>query len=129
MVLISDGLRDGRRPTELVVALTSSAMMSLQSPMHSSQMYTVGPAMSFFTSRWLLPQKEHWRLPWESSCLGTVRSSSRAVEPPRVSSTRLPARTGNDSSRRLPTDGKLRDRNPSAAAASTTYDHHYDPAR
>src|SRR5262245_63488940 len=34
-------------------------MMSLQSSMHSSQMYTVGPAMSFRTSFWLLPQNEH----------------------------------------------------------------------
>jgi hypothetical protein len=28
---------------------------------HSSQMKTVGPAMSFFTSRWLLLQNEHLR--------------------------------------------------------------------
>lgn len=27
--------------------------------MHSLQMYTAGPAMSFLTSEWLLPQKEH----------------------------------------------------------------------
>ena len=27
--------------------------------MHSLQMYTPGPAISFFTSEWLLPQKEH----------------------------------------------------------------------
>ena len=37
---------------------TSSRMMSLQSSMHSSQMKTDGPAMSFFTSCWLLPQNE-----------------------------------------------------------------------
>ena len=37
---------------------TSSRMMSLQSSMHSSQMNTDGPAMSFFTSCWLLPQNE-----------------------------------------------------------------------
>ena len=29
--------------------------------MHSSQMNTDGPAMSFFTSCWLLPQKEQYR--------------------------------------------------------------------
>ena len=29
--------------------------------MHSSQMNTEGPAMSFFTSCWLLPQKEQYR--------------------------------------------------------------------
>ena len=28
--------------------------------MHSSQMNTDGPAMSFFTSCWLLPQKEQY---------------------------------------------------------------------
>src|SRR5207247_3006068 len=44
----------------------SSAMMSLQSSMHSSQMYTVGPAMSLRTSFWLLPQNEHFRVPLPS---------------------------------------------------------------
>src|SRR5438067_714908 len=34
-------------------------MISLQRSMHSSQMYTPGPAMSFFTCFWLFPQKEH----------------------------------------------------------------------
>jgi hypothetical protein len=33
-------------------------MMSLHSSMHSSQMNTDGPAISFRTSCWLLPQKE-----------------------------------------------------------------------
>ena len=32
----------------------------MQSSTHSSQMNTVGPAMSFFTSCWLLPQKEQY---------------------------------------------------------------------
>src|SRR5512142_451062 len=36
-------------------------MMSLQRSMHSSQMNTDGPAMSFLTSCWLLPQKEQYR--------------------------------------------------------------------
>ena len=36
----------------------SSRMMSLHSSMHSSQMKTDGPAMSFLTSCWLLPQNE-----------------------------------------------------------------------
>src|SRR5436305_5815890 len=40
----------------------SSAMMSLQSPMHSSQMQTVGPAMSFLTSFCDFPQKEQQRV-------------------------------------------------------------------
>src|SRR5487761_2533951 len=39
----------------------SSRMMSLHSSMHSSQMNTEGPAMSFLTSCWLLPQKEQYR--------------------------------------------------------------------
>src|SRR5438477_9247634 len=39
----------------------SSAMMSLQTSTHSSQMNTVGPAMSFRTSFWSLLQKEHRR--------------------------------------------------------------------
>src|SRR5699024_8368278 len=34
-------------------------MISLQSSMHSSQMYTPPPAISFLTCFWLLPQKEH----------------------------------------------------------------------
>src|SRR5713226_60169 len=41
-------------------------MMSLHSSMHSSQMYTVGPAMSLRTSFWLLPQNEHFRVPLPS---------------------------------------------------------------
>src|SRR4029453_11522902 len=38
----------------------SSRMMSLQSSMHSSQMNTDGPAMSFLTSCWLFPQNEQY---------------------------------------------------------------------
>src|SRR5687768_16921318 len=37
-------------------------MISLQMSMHSLQMYTVGPAMSFFTSFCDLPQKEQRRV-------------------------------------------------------------------
>src|SRR5512139_722615 len=37
----------------------SSAMISLQRSTHSLQMKTDGPAMSFFTSSWPLPQNEH----------------------------------------------------------------------
>jgi hypothetical protein len=39
-------------------ALVSSRMMSMQSSTHSSQMNTVGPAISLRTSCWLLPQNE-----------------------------------------------------------------------
>ena len=38
--------------------LFSSRMMSMHSSTHSSQMKTVGPAMSLRTSCWLLPQNE-----------------------------------------------------------------------
>jgi hypothetical protein len=48
-------------------------MMSLQSPMHSSQMYTVGPAMSFLTSFWPFPQKEQERLGWSSRLAGDTK--------------------------------------------------------
>src|SRR5579864_7220774 len=40
-------------------AVSSSSMISLQRSMHSSQMYTPGPAISFLTCRWDLPQKLH----------------------------------------------------------------------
>eukprot|EP00042_Codosiga_hollandica_P000209 m.923085 g.923085 ORF g.923085 m.923085 type:complete len:332 (+) comp106196_c0_seq1:724-1719(+) len=39
----------------------SSRTMSLHSSMHSSQMKTDGPAISFLTSCWLLPQNEQYR--------------------------------------------------------------------
>src|SRR6202158_6460410 len=42
------------------VVLCSSRIISMQSSTHSSQMKTVGPAMSFLTSCWLLPQKEQY---------------------------------------------------------------------
>src|SRR5512142_1024488 len=53
--------RSERVPLAAVSAVVSSRMMSLQRSMHSSQMNTDGPAMSFFTSCWLLPQKEQYR--------------------------------------------------------------------
>src|SRR5262245_65424020 len=46
--------------------LFSSRMMSMQSSTHSSQMKTVGPAMSLRTSCWLLPQNEQYRVFFES---------------------------------------------------------------
>src|SRR3954453_16648171 len=51
--------------------VSSSSMISLQRSMHSSQMYTPGPGISFFTCRWLLPQKLH------SSC--SLVSVGRAI--------------------------------------------------
>src|SRR5262249_54028223 len=40
--------------------LFSSPTMSMHNSMHSSQINTVGPAMSLSTSCWLLPQNEQW---------------------------------------------------------------------
>src|SRR5215216_566417 len=40
--------------------VSSSSMISLQRSMHSSQMYTPGPAISFLTSFCDLPQNEHF---------------------------------------------------------------------
>src|SRR4029453_11623192 len=44
----------------------SSRMMSVHNSTHSSQMNTVGPAMSLRTSCWLLPQNEQYRVFFES---------------------------------------------------------------
>src|SRR4051812_21564367 len=52
-------------------AVSSSSMISLQRSMHSSQMYTPGPAMSFLTCLCDLPQKE------QSSC--SFESVGRAI--------------------------------------------------
>src|SRR3974390_2925145 len=46
--------------------LFSSRMMSMQSSTHSSQMKTVGPAISLRTSCWLLPQNEQYKGFFES---------------------------------------------------------------
>src|SRR6478609_1921576 len=46
--------------------LFSSRMMSMHSSTHSSQMNTVGPAMSLRTSCWLLPQNEQYSVLLES---------------------------------------------------------------
>ena len=53
-----------------VVVTSSSSMISLQRSMHSSQMYTPGPAISFLTWRCDLPQK------LQSSC--SLESVGRA---------------------------------------------------
>src|SRR5438094_10599842 len=59
--LISWGTGSDERAPPRVSNRLSSAMMSLQTSTHSSQMKTVGPAISFRTSFWLLLQKEHRR--------------------------------------------------------------------
>src|SRR4249919_2570602 len=55
-------------------AVSSSSMISLQRSMHSSQMYTPGPAISFFTCRCDLPQK------LQRSC--SVESVGRPIRAP-----------------------------------------------
>src|SRR3954454_11201368 len=54
------------------VVLCSSRMISMQSSTHSSQMKTVGPAISFLTSCWLLPQNEQYSVFLESLPLDLV---------------------------------------------------------
>src|SRR5580704_17921298 len=62
------------------VVLCSSRMMSMQSSTHSSQMKTVGPAMSFLTSCWLLPQKEQYSVFLESPPLDLVIATPSPAE-------------------------------------------------
>src|SRR5687767_864520 len=61
MLRISRGVgRSDLAPLLPLSEAVSSRMMSLHSSMHSSQMNTEGPAMSFLTSCWLLPQNEQY---------------------------------------------------------------------
>src|SRR3954447_318986 len=52
-------------------------MISLQRSMHSSQMYTPGPAISFFTCRCDLPQKLQRSCSFPSLALATTSPFSR----------------------------------------------------
>src|SRR3954447_25621815 len=62
-------------------AVSSSSMISLQRSMHSSQMYTPGPAISFLTCRWDFPQKEQRSCSFESvgRAIGCSPRSSGAL--------------------------------------------------
>src|SRR5215207_10563182 len=64
-------------------AVSSSSMISLQRSMHSSQMYTPGPAISFLTCRCDLPQKE------QRSC--SLESVGRATGSSPLSAYALPS--------------------------------------
>src|SRR6516162_3149264 len=64
------------------VVLCSSRMMSMHSSTHSSQMNTVGPAMSLRTSCWLLPQKEQYRVLFESPLAALVMVVSHSLGDP-----------------------------------------------
>src|SRR5881227_3133327 len=73
--------------------LFSSRMMSMQSSTHSSQIKTVGPAISLRTSCWLLPQNEQYSVFLESLVptlliLVSVRRSNPLLDRP------IPALTG-----------------------------------
>src|SRR6516164_3556959 len=57
--------------------LFSSPTMSMQSSTHSSQMNTVGPAMSLRTSCWLLPQNVQWSVFLVSPLLTLLISEHR----------------------------------------------------
>src|SRR5258708_14390558 len=88
-------------------------MISLHRSMHSSHMYTPGPAISFLTCFWLLPQNEHFSrsapspmratallpLPLSPSCAfrtscgrysGTAGVASRKLTVPRLRLRPLP---------------------------------------
>src|SRR6185437_11557661 len=54
------GRSDLDKPASIPAPAASSRMISLHKSMHSSQMNTDGPAMSFLTSCWLLPQNEQY---------------------------------------------------------------------
>jgi hypothetical protein len=71
--LISIGIgNDDRVPRS---NLLSSAMMSLQTSTHSSQMKTVGPAISLRTSFWSLLQNEHRRTSFSPVFLVVINPS------------------------------------------------------
>src|SRR5205809_2941874 len=67
----------------------SSAMMSLQTSTHSSQMKTVGPAISFRTSFWSLLQNEQRRTSPSPFFLtiGSIRRAGRQPRGPRADRT------------------------------------------
>src|SRR3954447_14029548 len=89
------------------VVLCSSRMMSMQSSTHSSQMKTVGPAISFLTSCWLLPQKEQYSVFFESLPLDFVIATPSAGPdgPPPTRRLRRPVSldAGGQTQDRLPT--------------------------
>src|SRR5215475_1224246 len=61
--LISRSVGMAATSSNLTIGVGSSAgrpMILLQRPTHSSQMNTLGPAMSLATLCWLLPQNEQW---------------------------------------------------------------------
>ena len=92
-----------RRAPACCSCIRSSAMMSRQMSTHSSQMNTVGPAISFLTSRWLLLQKEHLQVSSPLSFFGIVSSAiDRGESPDRTptgDSATVSTRTARDAAR------------------------------
>src|SRR3954447_19957503 len=62
-------------------AVSSSSMISLQRSMHSSQMYTPGPAISFLTWRCDLPQNEQRSCSFESVGRANYSSPPEQIGP------------------------------------------------
>src|SRR5262249_42759863 len=89
------------------VVLCSSRMISMQSSTHSSQMKTVGPAISFLTSCWLLPQKEQHSVFFESPPLDFVIAtpSPGPAEHTRRTDRACRARLGGEIGKRSPAPG------------------------
>src|SRR5260221_14219003 len=95
---------------------SSSSMISLQRSMHSSQMTTPGPAMSFLTCFWLFPQNEHFSRSPPSPMRATQvllymgpPAPARCCEPARGGHVRHALRAGRATTsstvKLLPTDG------------------------
>src|SRR5690606_39035497 len=81
------------------VSESSSSMISLQRSMHSSQMYTPGPAISFLTCFCDLPQKEHFKSSPPSPNLATSSTPDvlcRASAGPRDRTSVVGQRAGRD---------------------------------
>src|SRR4029077_7225553 len=80
--------------------LVSSWMMSLHSSTHSSQMNTVGPAMSLRTSCWFLPQNEQKSIFLESPPAALLILALRQSQAP------APCSYSTPPARSLPTLGE-----------------------
>src|SRR3989344_837022 len=80
---ISRGVGKRLRPAAAFFSSwTSSRMMSLQSSTHSLQTNTEGPAISLWTSCWLLPQNEQYRSfsPLPSAAPGYASPAARVSD-------------------------------------------------
>src|SRR5690606_38972002 len=97
-------------------------MISMQSSTHSSQMKTVGPAMSLRTSCWLFPQKEQYRVDLASPLAALVICAlTCGAVPERVAlafSRPIPAECGPRGFERMTIPDRNVHHNPSRAAAA-----------